>query len=124
MPHRLAAMTSFAVVAAVFSGCLPAATEPKPNGYPYQECRLIVQWIRVTTKDTEAQILKWGPREVVTAETGEAEAVIIEARYRANINRIPGVWSQTFRVQNKRVSEETERIKEDTADESRAGEGS
>ena len=124
MPHRLAAITWFAVVAAITSGCLPAATEPKPNGYPYPECRLIVQWVRVHTKDTEATILHWGPREAVKSETGDADAVLIEARYRATINRVSGVWSQQFRVQNKRVSEDTERIQEEnTAEEKQTREG-
>jgi hypothetical protein len=119
MLPRWAALALLAlVVAADLTGCRQDAPEPKADGNPYAECRWIIQWIRIHTGDSEAHVVQWGPREVIKSDTGEVEAVIIKARYQADIKHVSGVWSQKFRVENKRVSEETERTQEDSEEQS------
>jgi hypothetical protein len=124
MLARRAALIMLAGVAAASGlGCQQAAKEPKPYRDPYPECRSIIEWIRVRTRDPEAQVIRWGPREKLPSEPGEEEVVIIEARYRAEIEHVSGVWSQKFRVQNKRISDASGRTQEDDPKEDRGASG-
>ncbi len=115
MTGRTGTILFLAFLAVVgFVGCAHPTTETRPKGNPYAECRSIIEFLRVHTGDTEMMVLGWGPREEVMDDTGKVEAVLIEARYRASIDGVSGVWSQQFRIEQKRVTEETSPVEERT----------
>jgi hypothetical protein len=105
----VAGLVTLAVLSAGLAGCHKAGTNPQSSLGPYAECRSIIEFIRSSLDDPDAMVLDWGPREEVKSDTGEVVAVVIEARYTGELYRKAGTWSQKFRIQNRRVSEETSR---------------
>jgi hypothetical protein len=107
------ACLSFALFAGVIGCEKPAATEGGPlRAGPYPESRNIIEWLRIKNHDPDITVVKWVERrEVPRGSSSDEEGhVNIVIHYRTTRDNVNGVWTQTLRVQDKRITAEADPV--------------